>query len=220
MVVVSAIGGITDLLVSLKISSSERDRAAAERARKVLAQRHTAELEGLDLPAAEFAAMSDALASELRRAEELSAGIFLLEEVSLRTADALLSVGEMISSRLVAAALRAAGADAVWVDPREILVTDAAYGAALPDEPETTKRVAGRVLPELDAGRIVVTGGFVGATPDGVTTTLGRGGSDYSAAILGAALAGAGRAVGEIEIWTDVDGIMTADPRLVRPRGT
>ncbi|HQQ79653.1 MAG TPA: hypothetical protein PLB01_20085, partial [Thermoanaerobaculia bacterium] len=121
VVVVSAMGGITDLLVSLKSSSSERDRAQAERAREALAQRHVAALAGLGLPAAELTAMSDALASELRRAEELSAGIFLLEEVSLRTADALLCLGEMISSRLVAAAARAAGADAVWVDPREIL---------------------------------------------------------------------------------------------------
>jgi aspartate kinase len=215
VVVVSAMGGVTDELVGLKISSSERDLAAAGRAREILAARHAAALEGMHVPGAEFAAMSDAIAAELRRAEELSAGIFLLEEVSLRTSDALLSVGELISSRLVAAALRAAGAPAVWVDPREILVTDASHGAALPDEAATAARVAAKVLPELDRGRIVVTGGFVGATPDGVTTTLGRGGSDYSAALLGAALADSGRDVGAIEIWTDVDGILTADPRIV-----
>ena len=121
----------------------------------------------------------------------------------------------MISSRLVAAALRAAGVPAVWIDPRDLLVTDAAHGAALPDEGETAGCVAAKLIPELDAGRVVVTGGFVGATKDGVTTTLGRGGSDYSAALLGAALKDAGRDVGAIEIWTDVDGILTADPRVV-----
>jgi aspartate kinase len=215
VVVVSALGGITDLLVSLKISSSERDRMSAERTREAVARRHLEALEELGLPAAEAAAMLEVVTAELRRADELSAGILLLEEVSLRTADALLCLGEMISSRLVAAALRAAGVDAVWVDPREILVTDATHGAALPDEEATAARVAAKVLPELDRGRVVVTGGFVGATPDGVTTTLGRGGSDYSAALLGAALKDAGRDVGVIEIWTDVDGILTADPRVV-----
>ncbi|MGZ6970114.1 MAG: aspartate kinase, partial [Thermoanaerobaculia bacterium] len=134
---------------------------------------------------------------------------------SLRTSDALLAVGELMSSRLVAAALRARGTDAAWIDPREILATDATHGAAQPDERETARRVAARVVPELKAGRVVVTGGFVGAAPDGSTTTLGRGGSDYSAALFGAALYDAGRAVDRIEIWTDVDGILTADPRVV-----
>lgn len=215
IVVVSAMGGITDLLVRLKISSSERDRAAAEAALDDLAHRHRVALEELALPAGEAEACATALAEEMRRCREISLGVFLLEEISLRTSDALLSLGEMISSRLVAAALRAHGAEAVWVDPREILVTDATHGAALPDEAETAKRFVARVLPELERGRIVVTGGFVGATPGGVTTTLGRGGSDYSAALFGAALKDAGRDVGVIEIWTDVDGILTADPRLV-----
>jgi aspartate kinase len=215
VVVVSAMGGVTDDLVGLKISSSGRDRAAAERARAALFRRHEEALEGLQLTPAELAAMREAVAAELRRAEELSAGIFLLEEVSLRTADALLALGELISSRLVAAALRAQGVAAVWRDPREILVTDDAHGGAQPDEGKTARRVAAKVIPELARGLIVVTGGFVGATPAGATTTLGRGGSDYSAALFGAALKDAGREVGVIEIWTDVDGILTADPRVV-----
>ncbi|MCM3878225.1 MAG: aspartate kinase, partial [Thermoanaerobaculia bacterium] len=207
--------GVTDLLEGLKISSSERDREAAERAKTVLAQRHEQALDGLNLPAAEREAAHAALATELRRAEELSAGVFLLEEASLRTSDALLSIGELMSSRLFAAALRARGTEAVWIDPRELLATDATHGAALADEAETARRVAARVLPELAAGRVVVTGGFVGAAAGGATTTLGRGGSDYSAALFGAALKDAGRDVGAIEIWTDVDGILTADPRVV-----
>jgi aspartate kinase len=215
LIVVSAMRGVTDLLEGLKISSRERSRDAAERARRELAQRHAETLEGLGLPEAELAAVREAVAAELRRAEELCAGIFLLEEVSPRTSDGLLSAGELISSRLVAAAIRARGVDAVWIDPRGLLATDGTHGAAAPDERETARRVSCAVLPELAAGRTVVTGGFVGAAPDGSTTTLGRGGSDYSAALLGAALADAGREVGAIEIWTDVDGILTADPRIV-----
>jgi aspartate kinase len=215
LVVVSAMGGVTDILEGLKTASSARDRDAAERAKAVLAQRHEQALEGLDLPAAEREAAHAALAAELRRAGELSAGVFLLEEVSPRTSDALLSIGELISSRFVAAALRARGTEAVWFDPRELLATDATHGGALADEAETARRVAARLLPELAAGRVVVTGGFVGAAPGGATTTLGRGGSDYSAALFGAALKDAGREVGAIEIWTDVDGILTADPRVV-----
>ncbi|HTS02720.1 MAG TPA: lysine-sensitive aspartokinase 3 [Thermoanaerobaculia bacterium] len=215
VVVVSAMGGVTDELVGLKISSNGKERAAADAGLERLAQRHRHALDALQLPSGEKGATAAAVEEELDRARILSTGISLLEEISPRTSDALLSVGEMISSRLVAPALRAAGIPAVWVDPRDVLVTDAAHGAALPDEAATAANVAARVLPELDAGRVVVTGGFVGATREGVTTTLGRGGSDYSAALLGAALKDAGRAVGAIEIWTDVDGILTADPRIV-----
>lgn len=215
LVVVSAMGGVTDLLVGLKISSNGKEREGAEAALAEIAGRHRAALDALGLPPPEAETCAAALDEELRRCRDLSLGISLLEEISPRTSDALLSVGELISSRLVAAALRAAGADAVWIDPREILATDATHGAALPDEAATAERVAARVLPELDRGRIVVTGGFVGSAPGGATTTLGRGGSDYSAAVFGAALRDAGRDVGAIEIWTDVDGILTADPRLV-----
>ena len=215
VVVVSALGGVTDELVGLKISSNGKERAGADFALEALARRHRAALDELHLPAADAAAVAASVDEELHRARILSTGISLLEEVSPRTSDALLSVGEMISSRLVAAALRAAGVAAVWVDPRDVLVTDAAHGAALPDEEETTRRVASHVIPHLEAGRVVVTGGFVGATREGVTTTLGRGGSDYSAALFGAALKDAGRGVGALEIWTDVDGILTADPRVV-----
>ena len=215
LVVVSAMGGVTDLLVGLKSSSKVKDRAAAEAALEVLAVRHRNALDALGLPRSETEACTTALDEELRRCRELSLGISLLEEVSPRTSDALLSMGELMSSRFLAAALRARGTEAVWIDPREILATDATHGAALADEAETARRVAARVLPELAAGRVVVTGGFVGAATGGATTTLGRGGSDYSAALFGAALKDAGQEPGLIEIWTDVDGILTADPRVV-----
>ena len=215
LVVVSAMGGVTDLLVSLKDSSRVRDREAMDEAKGEITRRHETALEGLGLSPVEREPLCSSIQGELRRLDELCSGIFLLEEVSPRTSDALLALGEMMSSRLVWAALRARGVDAVWIDPRGIVATDAAYGAAAPDEKETARRVASGILPEVAAGRTVVTGGFVGAAPDGSTTTLGRGGSDTSAAVLGAALADAGREVEAIEIWTDVDGILTADPRIV-----
>jgi aspartate kinase len=120
------------------------------------------------------------------------------------------AAGEILSSRLVAAALTSHGLLATWIDARRTLVTDAEFTAAAPLFSETTASLMTNVDPPLAAGRIPVMGGFVGATKDGVTTTLGRGGSDYSAAIIGACLG-----AGEIQIWTDVDGMLTADPRIV-----
>ena len=215
LVVVSAMAGVTDFLVGLKNSSKGRERAATESTLDELEGRHRVALDELALPESEVRSCAVAIDEEMRRCRELSLGISLLEEISPRTSDALLAIGELICSRLVAAALRAGGTEAVWIDPREILATNASYGAALADEKETAVRVARRVAPHLAAGRTVVTGGFVGAAPDGSTTTLGRGGSDYSAALFGAALHDIGRPVSRIEIWTDVDGILTADPRVV-----
>jgi aspartate kinase len=130
--------------------------------------------------------------------------------VSPRSHDAVAALGELMSSRIVAAALTDAGLEAVWVDARQVLVTTADHGAALPLTTETVTRLEERVLPLLGRGAVPVLGGFIGATQAGVVTTLGRGGSDYSAAIFGAGLG-----ADEIQIWTDVDGMLTADPRVV-----
>src|SRR5262249_62415690 len=102
------------------------------------------------------------------------------------------------------------GLPAELVDSRELLVTARNFNSAKPDMRETEKRVRQRLLPIIDAGRIPIAQGFIGSTPEGITTTIGRGGSDYSAAIIGAALG-----AGAIAIWTDVDGLMTAGPRIV-----
>jgi aspartate kinase len=115
-----------------------------------------------------------------------------------------------MSSRIVAALVRATGQPVRWADPRSVIVTDDSFGGAQPLG-DATRRAASRELrPAVAAGEVAVLGGFVGATADGITTTLGRGGSDFSAAIVGAALEAA-----EIQIWTDVDGMLTADPRVV-----
>ena len=134
----------------------------------------------------------------------------MLQEVSPRWLDALAATGEILSSRIVAAALTSHELLATWVDARQAVVTDGEHTAAAPLFAETTAALMAHADPPLAAGRIPVIGGFVGATASGVTTTLGRGGSDYSAAIVGACLGAA-----EIQIWTDVDGMLTADPRIV-----
>ncbi len=126
-----------------------------------------------------------------------------------RAQDSLLGAGESLSSRLVDSALRSAGVNAVLVDARECIVTDAAHTRATPLWDETNERLRAVVLPLLASGQVPVMGGFVGATRDGIPTTLGRGGSDFSASIVGAGLHAE-----RIEIWTDVDGIMTTDPNL------
>ena len=119
-------------------------------------------------------------------------------------------MGELASSRIVAAALASVKIPAVWIDARAVLVTDAEHTGAVPDMDATCARSRDLIGAELAAGRVPVLGGFIGATEGGVTTTLGRGGSDYSAAIFGACLD-----MDEIQIWTDVDGMLTADPRVV-----
>ncbi|MBE2198338.1 MAG: aspartate kinase [Anaerolinea sp.] len=140
----------------------------------------------------------------LRRAGEV------LGELTPRALDAIAGMGEQMSARLLAAYLRQTGTRAQAVDATELIVTDDRFGAASPLWPETETRVGERLRPLLAAGVIPVVTGFIGATKAGVTTTLGRGGSDFSAAILGRALR-----ADEVWIWTDVDGVQTADPRLV-----
>lgn len=130
-----------------------------------------------------------------------------------RSADEMAAFGELLSSTIFSLALGRSGTDAVeapWIDCRQVLVTDDSFNRARPIYDETEARMRKVFLPHLAAGRIPVVGGYVGATLDGVTTTLGKEGSDFSAAILGAALGAE-----EVQIWTDVDGMMTADPRQV-----
>jgi aspartate kinase len=124
------------------------------------------------------------------------------------------AIGELLSSRIVAAAAVQTGLPAEWVDARRAIVTNDDHTSAAPLMRETVTALRASVLPLLDGGRVPVLGGFVGATAAGHTTTLGRGGSDYSGALVGAGVDAA-----EIQIWTDVDGMLTADPRLIpRPR--
>lgn len=140
----------------------------------------------------------------------MARAVAVLRSAPAETRDSFLACGERISVAVVSAALSARGLPAVACDARSVLRTDGRFGRAQPDFLETRRLAAGVLAPLLDAGKVPVAGGFIGSAPDGRTTTLGRGGSDYSAAILGAALDAAA-----VEIWTDVDGMMTTDPRVV-----
>ena len=195
-VVVSALGGATNGLLE---AGSFAARGELEKAMTVadrLEYRH-AEL----LPSA---------GEYFVRLRELLKALSAIGEFSPRTQDLIASYGEAMSSLIFVDRMKRLGFDAVHVDSRQCIVTDDRFGKASPIMDVTTARLQGAAPSHLNAGRVVVMGGYIGSTLSGTTTTLGRGGSDYSAAIVGAALNAE-----EIQIWTDVDGIMTADPRIV-----
>ncbi len=207
VVVVSALGGITDLLLSL--ATLAIDGGDARPVLTNIRTRHEAML-----PMLGTGGCRDAVETAIVRAiDDLAAlhgAIATLGEASPRSLDTLAATGELLSSRIVAAAFEAAGVRSQWFDARTLVVTDAQFTAAVPRNDLTGERCQAALVPALGEGRLPVIGGFIGATSDGATTTLGRGGSDYSAAIVGAAIA-----ADEIQIWTDVDGMLTADPRVI-----
>jgi aspartate kinase len=141
--------------------------------------------------------------------DEVLRGLAAILELTPRISDLVSSYGERISSRIVAAAFRERGMDAAHVDARDVIVTDSQFGRAIPQDSIIEKRAAENLRPLIDQGKVPVMGGFIASNEDGITTTLGRGGSDFTGALVGGALA-----AGAIEIWTDVDGIMTCDPRV------
>jgi aspartate kinase len=205
LVVVSALAGVTDGLLALAAAVPAGDAAALSGAIDGLVRRH--ETVAGELPGAE-----SAVETVRAEADSLRASLSAALGRRLRPAelDELAGHGEFWSSRLVAGAMSAAGVPSSWVDIRPIMVTDDRFGRATPYVQVLNTRARECLGPLLKDGLIPVTQGFIGATPDGVPTTLGRGGSDFTAALLGAAL-GATR----VEIWTDVNGLMTADPRIV-----
>jgi aspartate kinase len=208
VVVVSALSGVTDKLVEIARLAEDGSAGDAAAILDALEQRH------VDVAAAvtttNRAPVLEHIRRELGEMKGLVHALAVLREVSPRSRDAVHAIGEVLSSVIVAGALNDAGVAATGVDARTVLVTDAEHTAAAPEMIETCERCRERVAPGVAAGRVPVLGGFIGATSNGVTTTLGRGGSDYSAAIFGACLG-----VDEIQIWTDVDGMLTADPRIV-----
>lgn len=208
-VVVSAMSGVTDALLAIAA------RAAAGSADDALAQvdelraRHLAAAREL-VSGPDGGPLVTALEAQLEELTHVVRTLGAIRETSPGTQDAIAAVGELLSSRLVAAALTAAGVPATWVDARQAVITNDDHTRATPMTAATDAAMASTVRPVLDAGRVPVLGGFVGATADGRTTTLGRGGSDYSGALVGAAIG-----ADEIQIWTDVDGMLTADPRVI-----
>jgi aspartate kinase len=210
VVVVSALAGVTDDLLEVARRAGEGDEAGARARVAALRRRHLELAEALLADVEARSALAAAIGRDLDEMDSIAHALAILGEVSPRSQDVVAATGELASSRIVAAALRDAGLPAVWVDARHVLVTSADHGAAVPIVEATRERLAARVRPLVEAGQIPVLGGYIGATREGATTTLGRGGSDYSAALVGAGLEAA-----EIQIWTDVDGMLTADPRLV-----
>jgi len=208
VLVVSALARVTDqLLEAGNAAAKGRLGWALATAREIYVrhERLAEELVG--------AARRDALDRELRRdfrdLESLLHGLEASRQLDLRCQDHLLGIGECLSSKLVTAALNGAGVEAAQVDARQCIVTDARHGQASPIWELTNQQLQNALLPWLECRQAPVLGGFIASTSDGVPTTLGRGGSDFTAAIVGAAL-GAAR----VEIWTDVDGVMTTDPKL------
>jgi aspartate kinase len=207
LVVVSALAGVTDQLLAAGEQAGSGRLAAKEEKLQALRERH--ERIARELLGSAADGYVSYLQSECEALARLLQGVAALGEFSARTSDRLVGAGELLSSRLLAEALGEAGSDAVWVDARECIVTDDAYGCAKPLGEETDRRLREVVVPLLEGGQVPVLGGFIGASSEGTPTTLGRGGSDFSAALVAA-----GVKARALEIWTDVDGIMTADPRL------
>jgi aspartate kinase len=207
VVVVSALGGVTNELFRAAQLAAEGNEAAEE-ILEALKDRH------LVLSAQVATAMRDEVSRAIaQQFDELGAivrAIVTLKDASPRALDAIAAAGELLSSRIVHAALSAASVPSVWVDPRRLVITNDDYTQATPLVDAIDAAVPGELGPVLSSNRVPVTAGYVGATKDGVSTTLGRGGSDYSAALIGGALRAR-----EIQIWTDVDGMLTADPRIV-----
>jgi aspartate kinase len=208
VVVVSAMCRVTDALLASVEMAAAGDAELALRSLEEHFERHT--LVARTLPAGardeffvELADAERALAELLRRVERASQPRAPLQ-------DQIVSYGECLSARLLAAVLSESALPASYVDARRCIITNADHGCATPTNEETYKHTRAELSPLLAAGKIPVLGGFIGSTPEGRTTTLGRGGSDYTAALIGAGLEAR-----EIQIWTDVNGVLTADPRVV-----
>ena len=206
IVVVSALGGVTDTLISSAVTAAEGNEKYKEILTEV-EQRHLELVKGL-IPVTRQSSVLSMVKKYCNEIEDICNGIFLLRELSARTKDRVVSYGELMSSQIIAAHFATTIADSTWKDARELIVTNADYGNAPVDFVTTNQKVAAYFAAATPS--LFILPGFIAASAEAVTTTLGRGGSDYTAAIIAAAVNAAA-----VEIWTDVSGMMTADPRLV-----
>ena len=211
IVVLSAAAGITDALIKCaRLASEDREAEALEALEGQIVAKHYGMIQGLihglseqDSTIRQFST----LFSELRN---LLRGISITGDLSKRVLDFVMSYGERMSTTLAALAMKERNVHAQWIDSRQCILTNENFGKAEPDFEATALKCRDILLPVLESNAVPVMQGFIGATAKGVTSTLGRGGSDYTAAIVGAVLH-----ADDIEIWTDVDGILTADPKIV-----
>ena len=208
--VVSAMSGVTNRLIAAARQAETGDQSAGPAIITALRTQHEEALGILVRVDTACQAVSEQLSMVFEEGKRLFEGTALLRELTLRTLDTLSSLGERLSAPLVAAAVRELGLNSKAVDATDVIATDDFHGSAEPLMDRTCEQCEVALRPLLADGIIPVVTGFIGATASGVLTTLGRGGSDYSATILGAALN-----ADEVIIWTDVEGVLTADPRLV-----
>ncbi|HEY6488117.1 MAG: lysine-sensitive aspartokinase 3 [Terracidiphilus sp.] len=206
VVVVSALAKVTDQLLRAASAASTGDRTGALAISSRLRCRHRDTACELVKDSAALLTLIDQKFDAL---DEILRGLAAILELTPRISDLVVSYGERISSRMVAAAFRDRGIDAAHVDARDIIVTDSQFQKAVPQDVLIEKRAAEKLRPLVDGSKVPVMGGFIASNEDGITTTLGRGGSDFTGALVGGAMAAE-----SIEIWTDVDGIMTCDPRV------
>ena len=208
-IVVSAMAGVTDMLLESASAAAAGRKDQYEAINAAIAEKHHAVIDALIAAESARDATRSQVDELLKGQLELCEAVRILGEATPRISDALVSYGERLSSRVIAAVLAAEGLRAQQVDSSEFIVTDNVFQNADPLWNETESRIVDRLLPEVEKGVTPIITGFIGATPDGTLTTLGRGGSDFSAAIFAACLDS-----DELVIWTDVDGVMTIDPRL------
>ena len=208
IVVVSAMAKVTDQLLAAADAAGRGDRVGALALSSRLRNRHLDTASDL-LCGELLMEVQKEIRDRFDSLDDLLRGIAAVGELTPRTSDRVVSYGERLSSRMVAAAFAQHGLNGAHVDARQCIVTDDHYGKAVPQEAAIEAKLAQIVLPLVEAGQTPVMGGFIGASAQGITTTLGRGGSDFTAALVGGGLH-----AGAIEIWTDVNGIMTTDPRI------
>lgn len=204
-IVVSALGGVTDLLLQAAVLASEGDEAFREKL-NTIEHRHLDAVKQL-IPVTHQSQLLSLAKKSCNEIEDICNGIFLLRELTARSRDRIASYGEWLSSQIIAAACKAQGVENTWKDARELIVTNSNFTNAEVDFTATHQNI--NDFFQHHAATLFVLPGFIAANHDGITTTLGRGGSDYTAAIVAGALP-----ADLLEIWTDVSGMMTADPRL------
>lgn len=210
VVVVSALGGATNQLLDLAHKAAAGELLGALQIIEQLRDRHLTVAAALLAGSSEADAIALDIGAAFDELAHLAEAFRTLGYLTPRSLDTVAAIGELLSSQIVAAAFRQRGHAGAWVDARDVMMTNDFFTRAEPDQDAIAAACRERLLPLLQEGKIPVLGGFVGATPQRITTTLGRGGSDYSASLVGAALDATA-----IEIWTDVDGMLTADPRVI-----
>ena len=209
VVVVSAMAKVTDQLLRAGNAAAAGDRTGALAISSRLRARHRDTAAALIKKPGEASATCNFIEQKFDQLDEILRGLSAILELTPRIADLIVSFGERLSSRMIASAFEERGINAAHVDARDVIVTDSQFQKAAPIDALIEKRCAEHLRPLLNDGKVPVMGGFIGSNEAGITTTIGRGGSDFTGALVGGALA-----ADAIEIWTDVDGIMTSDPRV------